>query len=128
MKIINKTDEHLINKIIGDKLKCTKASIYYENNQPFIDWYGETHTLDGYILECHIPKMSLDISEIEQECEYEHLHKDYNDYYSNILKSKQIFVKDGFAHDEDIIITIKEREMTKEQIEKEFGYKVKIKE
>lgn len=128
MKIINKTDEHLLNKIIGDKLRCTKASIYYENNQPFIDWYGETHTLDGYILECHIPKMSLDISEIEQECEYEHLHKDYNDYYSNILKSKQIFVKDGFAHDEDIIITIKEREMTKEQIEKEFGYKVKIKE
>ena len=128
MKIINKTDEHLINKIIGDKLKCTKASIYYENNQPFIDWYGETHTLNGYVLECHIPKMSLDISEIEQECEYEYLHKDYNDYYSNILKSKQIFVKDGFAHDEDIIITIKEREMTKEQIEKEFGYKVKIKE
>ena len=75
MKIINKTDEHLLNKIIGDKLRCTKASIYYENNQPFIDWYGETHTLDGYILECHIPKMSLDISEIEQECEYEHLIK-----------------------------------------------------
>ena len=128
MKIINKTDEHLINKIIGDKIKCTKASIYYENNQPFIDWYGETHTLNGYVLECHIPKMSLDISEIEQECEYAHIHKGYNDYYSNILKSKQVFVKDGFKPDEDIIITIKEREMTKEQIEKQLGYKVKIKE
>ena len=33
-----------------------------------------------------------------------------------------------FQDHEDIIIEIKEREMTKEQIEKELGYKIKIKE
>lgn len=127
MKIINNTDKSLINEIIGTKLKCTKASIYYENNQPFINWYGEACTLNGYVLECHIPKMSLDISKIEQECEYVYLDQGYSDYYSNILKSRQVFIKDGLKADEDIIITIKEREMTKEQIEKELGYKVKIK-
>lgn len=128
MKIINNTDKSLTNEIIGIELKCTKASIYYENNQPFINWYGEARTLNGYVLECHIPKMSLDISKIEQECAYVYLDQGYSNYYSNILKSRQVFVKDGFKADEDIIITIKEREMTKEQIEKELGYKVKIKE
>ena len=78
---------------------------------------------DGSIANVHIPKMGLDISEISQEVE------DYSDFLSNkVIKSKQVFVKDGFEPDEDIIITIKEREMTKEQIEKELGYKIKIKE
>ena len=122
MKIINNTDKPLTNEILGTKLKCTKASIYYENNQPFIDWYGKARTLNGYVLECHIPKMGLDINSIENEVE-KHCNP-----FGVFIKSRQAFVKDEFAPDEDIIITIKEREMTKEQIEKEFGYKVKIKE
>lgn len=122
MKIINNTDKPLTNKIIGTKLKCTKASIYCENNQPFIDWYGEAHTLDGYVLECHIPKMGLDINSIDIESE------EYLNPFSILIKSRQVFVKNGFEPNEDIIITIKEREMTKEQVEKELGYKIKIKE
>lgn len=122
MKIINNTDKPLTNEILGTKLKCTKASIYYENNQPFIDWYGEARTLNGYVLKCHIPKMCLDINSIENEVER------YCNPFGVFIKSRQVFVKDEFAPDEDIIIEIKEREMTKEQIEKELGYKVKIKE
>ena len=122
MKIINNTDKPLTNEILGTKLKCTKASIYYENNQPFIDWYGEARTLNGYVLECHIPKMGLDINNIENEVER------CCNPFGMFIKSRQVFVKDEFAPDEDIIIEIKEREMTKEQIEKELGYKVKIKE
>lgn len=121
MKIINNTNKPLTNEILGTKLECTKASIYYENNQPFIDWYGEIHTLNGYILECHIPKMSLDVNSIENEVER------YFDPFGVLIKSRQVFIKDEFAPDEDIIIEIKEREMTKEEIEKELGYKVKIK-
>ena len=122
MKIINNTDKPSTNEILGTKLKCTKASIYYENNQPFIDWYGEARTLNGYVLKCHIPKMCLDINSIENEVGR------YCNPFGVFIKSRQVFVKGEFAPDEDIIIEIKERGMTKEQIEKELGYKVKIKE
>lgn len=129
MKIINGINDKTLNintMFFTDKLKCTSAFIFYENNLPYIDWKGTTILSDGSIADVHIPKMSLDISEINQENE---AYYNYNyDYCSKIIKSRQIFVKDGFEPDEDIIITIKEREMTKEQIEKELGYKIKIKE
>ena len=124
MKIINSINGKELNALcFVDKLKCTSASIFYEDNVPYIDWKGATVLSNGSIANVHIPKMSLDINEINQEVE------DYSDFLSNkVIKSKQVFVKDGFEPDEDIIITIKEREMTKEQIEKELGYKIKIKE
>lgn len=125
MKIINSTNEKELNALcFMDKLKCTSAAIFYEDNVPYIDWKGTTILSNGSIADLHIPKMSLDISEINQESE---AYYNY-DYCSKIIKSRQIFVRDGFKPDEDIIITIKEREMTKEQIEKELGYKIKIKE
>ena len=125
MKIINNLNKQISNEscIIMDSLKCTSAAIFYENNIPYIDWKGTTILSDGRIVEAHIPKMSLDIQQIENNEE-----RLLNFPYSSILKSRQVFVKDGFKPNEDIIITIKEREMTKEQIEKELGYKIKIKE
>ena len=124
MRIINSVNKQTLSSIFFmDKLNCTSASIFYEDNVPYIDWKGATVLSDGSIANVHIPKMGLDISEISQEVE------DYSDFLSNkVIKSKQVFVKDGFEPDEDIIITIKEREMTKEQIEKELGCKIKIKE
>ena len=124
MKIINSINGKELNALcFTDKLKCTSASIFYEDNVPYIDWKGATVLSDGSIANVHIPKMGLDISEINQEVE------GYSDFFGNkVTRSIQVFVKDGFEPDEDIIITIKEREMTKEQIEKEFGYKIKIKE
>lgn len=129
MKIINGINDKTLNIntiFFTDELKCTNAVIFYEDNVPYIDWKGTTMLSDGSIADVHIPKMSLDINKIEQECKY--VYDTYRDYYSKILKSKQVFVKNGLKPDEDIIITIKEREMTKEQIEKELGYKIKIKE
>ena len=124
MKIINSINGKELNALcFTDKLKCTSASIFYEDNVPYIDWKGATVLSNGSIANVHIPKMSLDINEINQEVE------SYSDsFVNNIIKSRQVFVKDGFEPDEDIIIEIKEREMTKEQIEKELGYKIKIKE
>lgn len=125
MKIINSINGKSLNKVyFTSECKCTNAAIFYENNVPYIDWKGTALLSDGSIADVHIPKMSLDISEINQEFE---TYYNY-DNCSKIIRSKQIFVKDGFKPDEDIIITIKEREMTKEQIEKELGYKIKIKE
>ena len=123
MKIINTTNNTSPVEVLGTEIKCTKASIYYIDNEPFIDWYGITHTSNRYVIEVHIPKMSLNIQKLELDAE-----REYCPYAPYIIKSKQIFVKDGFKSDEDIIFTIREREMTKEQIEKELGYKVKIKE
>lgn len=124
MKIINSINGKELNALcFTDKLKCTSASIFYEDNVPYIDWKGATVLSDGSIANVHIPKMGLDISEINQEVE------GYSDFFGNkVTRSIQVFVKDGFEPDEDIIIEIKEREMTKEQIEKELGYKIKIKE
>ena len=124
MKIINSINGKELNALcFTDKLKCTSASIFYEDNVPYIDWKGATVLSDGSIANVHIPKMGLDISEINQEVE------GYSDFFGNkAIRSIQVFVKDGFEPDEDIIIEIKEREMTKEQIEKELGYKIKIKE
>ena len=126
MKIINGINDKTLNintMFFTDKLKCTSAFIFYEDNVPYIDWKGSTVLSNGSIADVHIPKMGLDISEIDQKVE------SYSDSFKNkIIRSKQVFVKDEFKPDEDIIITIKEREMTKEQIEKELGYKIKIKE
>ena len=125
MKIINSINGKSLNNVyFTSECKCTNAAIFYEDNVPYIDWKGTTLLSDGSIADVHIPKMSLDISEINQEFES---YYNYDDY-SKIIKSRQIFVRDGFKPDEDIIITIREKEMTKEQIEKELGYKVKIKE
>lgn len=122
MKIINDTNKKIdINNIcFVESLRCTDASIYYEDNNPYIDWKGETKLSNGSIIKVHIPKMGLDIKEIEQNI----------DYFDSvgIRTSKQVFVKNDMSPDEDIIIGIVEREMTKEQIEKELGYKIKIKE
>ena len=126
MKIINGINDKTLNintMFFTDKFKCTSAAIFYEDNVPYIDWKGATVLSDGSIANVHIPKMGLDISEINQEVE------GYSDFFGNkVTRSIQVFVKDGFEPDEDIIIEIKEREMTKEQIEKELGYKIKIKE
>lgn len=131
MKIINGINDKTLNintMFFTDKFKCTSAAIFYENNIPYIDWKGTTILSNGSIANVHIPKMSLDISKIENECEYQPVYSSDNCFLYNITKSRQVFVKDGFEPDEDVIIEIKEREMTKEQIEKELGYKIKIKE
>lgn len=123
MKIINKANnKELSSLLFTDKLKCTDAFIYYENNTPYINWKGESKLSDGSLVFCNIPKMSLDIECIESNIET------YNDAFYSPVVSKQVFVKNGLSQDEDIIIEIKEREMTKKQIEKELGYKIKIKE
>lgn len=99
MEIINNLNKQISNEsyIIMDNLKCTSAAIFYENDIPYIDWEGVTILSDGRIVEVHIPKMSLDIQQIENNEE----HLDFP--YSSILKSRHIFVKDRFKPNEDII-------------------------
>lgn len=125
MKIINNTNRkiNLNNVCFVEPLKCIDASIYYEDNKPYINWKGETKLSDGSIIKVHIPKMGLDIEEIEQNI------NTIDFWNSNSIKiSKQVFIKNNMCSDEDVIIEFLEREMTKEQIEKELGYKIKIKE
>ena len=127
MRIINSINGKELNMLyFEDELKCTSATIFYENKIPYIDWKGTTILPNGCIADVHIPKMSLDINEIN--IDQEELYFSGYNLLSKITKSRQIFVREGFKPDEDIIITIREKEMTKEQIEKELGYKVKIKE
>ena len=123
MKIINNTGItlNLNNTLIQDALRCRDARIYTENGVPYIDWHGTSKTNDGYVLEVHIPKMSLDLSRIERDEEMSFM----NGVGIKCIPSRQIFVTNEYENDE-MIITIKEREVTKKQLEKELGYKLKI--
>lgn len=127
MKIINNTNRkiNLNNVCFVEPLKCIDASIYYEDNKPYIDWKGETKLSDGSIVKVYIPKMGLDIKEIEnnQECVMDNFGNKIKAVHTTYV-TNMIYPVNGNL----LELQIKEREMTKEQIEKELGYKVKIKE
>ena len=98
MAIINKTgrDINPNDMIIVYEFKCTKASIYSEDEQLFVDWYGEGYTQNGYIIKLHIPKMSLDIYSIESDCD---IIRKFSDTYEDIEYKRQVFVTNLLDND-----------------------------
>ena len=102
------------------QIRPIDVRIYYENKQPYIDYTGEAIGVDNHKWTIHIPKIGLSFDEFK--CIRK---KDYDPYCGMITNlSLNAFVVP--MHDNDILFTITEREMTKEQIEKEIGCKVKI--
>lgn len=93
------------------------VKIYYEDGKPYLDYIGNTETAYGK-LKIHIPKIGLDFSHIEDIMPTESrgmlklfgLHRD-------------IYAVDNTFYEVEIL----ERNMTKNQIEKELGYKINIK-
>lgn len=103
----------------------TDVRIYYEDDKPYLDYTGIAKTDTGNV-KVHLPKIDLVYNVIEDNSEYE-------DYYARDCRGKLVYkhqvkisqkvvIKSDKYYDLEII----EREMTKEQIEKELGYKVKI--
>ena len=92
------------------------AKIYYENKQPYIDYTGKAIGPDGMKVTVHIPKIGLSFRQFH--CKETTTHN-----CGYILG----FNLEAFATtDEDVLFTITEREMTKEQIDAMAGCKVKI--
>lgn len=102
-------------------IKPVDVKIYLEDGMPYLDYTGTVTTKFGK-LKVHIPKMSLEFNEII--CEREEYSEFYYPFDHPILiQTKQEFFA---CNDKAYELEIIEREMSKAQIEKELGYKIKI--
>jgi len=104
------------------QLKAKDISIYIEDGQPYIHWVGEFS--DGNsVYEVDIPKMDVNIDAIVEDKLIEF------DTLGHVSYPKVSFARYFYAVQDGVefTVTCKKREMTKEEIEKELGYKIKIK-
>lgn len=104
------------------QLKAKDISIYIEDGQPYIHWVGEFSNGNN-VYEVDIPKMDVNIDAIIEDGDVEF------DTLWCCKIPKVSFARHFYAVQDGVkfTVTCKKREMTKEQIEKELGYKVKIK-
>lgn len=102
-------------------IKAKDISIFVEDGKPYIHWVGEYNDgKDKY--EVDIPKLGTDIYAIIEDKPIEY---DLNGLYSypRISFRQDVYV----LHDDiDFAVKCKKKKMTKEQIEKELGYKIEI--
>lgn len=103
-----------------DKLKCTDATIFYEKEKPYLKWTGEGKTDKGISVIIDIPKISLDMIGVQFFNDYSP-HGFYIDKIEHIL-----FEGNPGKENEWYTIRTKEREVSKTQLEKELGYKIKL--
>lgn len=104
------------------QLKAKDISIYVEDGQPCIHWVGEFS--DGNdVYEVDIPKMDVNIDAIVEDKPIGF------DTLGHVSYPKVSFARHFYAVQDGVefTVTCKKREMTKEEIEKELGYKIKIK-
>lgn len=106
----------ITDEVFVGTIKPTDLKIYYEDSAPYLDYKGIAETNYGKI-EIHFPKMGLILNSLE--CNQENL---YSGSGASVITMKE------YSTQSDEIFTIKflEKDMTKEQIEKELGYKVNI--
>ena len=114
------------NLSIYSQIIPTDVKIYYEDKMPYLEYTGEAIANDGTKIKVHLPKISLAYTVIEDNSEY--IDQDvYDRHHEKICSfrvklSQNIIIKNDKWFDLQVV----EREMTKKQIEKELGYKVKI--
>lgn len=97
-------------------IKPVDAKIYYENKQPYLEYTGEAIGPDGMKVTVHIPKIGLTFRQF-------HCKETTTCNCGYVLG----FNMEAYATTvEDVLFTITEREMTKEQINALAGCKVKI--
>ena len=99
--------------IFDGKITPTDVKIYIEDGIPYLDYTGTAMTNQGKV-KIHIPKIGLEIDAVTKN--------DLNCPLALIKIREQFFVSNNKLFEYEII----EREMSKEDIEKELGYKVKI--
>lgn len=99
----------------------TDVNIYIEDNVPYLDYVGECVLSDGTKYKIHFPKINLKISSFKQD-----MYDEY-DFYHGIRRIKPSF-NVLVSNDRYVEYEVIEREVTKEQLEKELGYKINIKE
>ena len=110
---------------IDSSVKPVSVNVYYEDNKPYLHYIGETTLTNGYHVQIEIPKMNLELNRID--CVWEDL-PEYDGYFK--VHMQQVYV--GYENDKEdkektwMKITPLERTMTKEDIQKELGYKINL--
>lgn len=103
------------NTLYANNIKPIDAKIYYEDGVPYLEYRGMTQNFCNDMVEVYFPKIKLEISAVtwseEINCDSQ-LEVTFADNAISTLYSPRLK-------------TI-ERTMTKAEIEKELGYKVKI--
>jgi hypothetical protein len=98
------------------QIEPVDVKIYYEDKKPYIDYVGEAIAENGMKVKVHIPKIGLSFNQL-------HCKEESNWFRGLILD----FKLEAFATPtNNIMFTITECEMTKEQIDALAGCKVKI--
>lgn len=85
-------------------IKCTRAHVYRENGHLYVDYWGVDETNPK--VEIHIPKMSLDIKNMEFN-----INTTKNWYTGSIITSKEIKVSSN--KDEMFEILVKDNKKNK---------------
>ena len=109
-------------QIMLGKITSTDVRVYIEDGVPYLDYIGTVMTNMGKT-KVHIPKIGLDITAVSKEEETVDSYDIYDNRVASIRTRLEIFAENDRWCECKII----EREMSKEQIEKELGYKIKIK-
>lgn len=101
-------------------LKAKDIKVYLEDGQPYIRWVGE-YQCNGDTFEVCIPKLDVNVHAIVKD----NVEMTVDNHVNRIPITIR---RDMYATEDDVFFTVtrKERKMTKEQIEKELGYKIEI--
>lgn len=108
-------------EVFKSPIRCVEANVKKDKNSKglYLEYFGEANLGNGDVVAVYIERLNLDIGTLK--C----CHCENKDKYLGISNTciSVPFYAEG---DSEIRIDYKEKEMTKEEIEKELGYKVKI--
>ena len=123
-KIFNALEEPFYGQRIKKYLTCADPKKFFIRSE-FADRqhdYDISNKGDGCKCKIHFPKIGLTFTRITQEKEEKEY--DYFGYKQRVTISFNVFA----TNDEWFKYEILEREVSQKQLEKELGYKIKIKE
>lgn len=105
---------------IDRPIKPTDVSIFYEDEKPYLKYKGVTKNDAGVTFEVDIPKIDLEINNMVYCSEGQYLG---NKKYSFMTSFKQ-----NVCIESNSLMTVKilNRTCSKEDLEKELGYKLNI--
>lgn len=111
--------KELMGRTMKSGIKPKDVKIFYEDGVPYLDYVGTASCDNGFKVQVKIPKMSLKLENITIDTEtINEIHK----FGISIHTEKRIYSVD----EQYAIIEPIEREVTKEDLEKELGYKLNI--
>ena len=116
-----KINGNIMDKVLRSPIRCVKANIKRDKNgELYLEYFGETEIDSGEEINIYIERLNLDIDTIKC-CNCEKM-----DGYNQFVPNKCISVPFYTEKYSEIKMEYKVKEMTKEEIEKELGYKIKI--